>query len=113
MGGSHPASYNEYLIIFVAFSISNWKTASEMKILGSDWPSNNGSKQNWPVPDENGYHGRQLLAVVDKEIDDEKSSKVETAEQQSKQVDLHKLQSKQEYWIDDMVKSYKKEHISK
>lgn len=72
------------------------------------------SSEIWPVPAETGFHGRQLLALVDKEVNEDKRKHTATKRNESTRNKLYsKWQSKQEYWLDDIVKSYKKEHITK
>ena len=71
----------------------------------------NDSKSTWNEPVETSYHGRQLLAVVEKEGD--KSRDVSPERNESKSNRFNKVQRKPEYWVDDMVESYKKEHINR
>ena len=91
------------------FSFSRGRISSDSSGL-----SLNNSKQNWPMPAETGFHGRQLLAVVDNKMKEGKEKKASKQRSDSKKVRFSdKLQSRQEFWLDDMVRSYKKEHISK
>ena len=81
-----------------------------MDMFGPSMGSNN-TRQSWQEPVETGYHGRQLLAVVDQDGEGEKKDSAQINE--SRNAEFTKLQSRQDFWIDDMVKNYKKEHISK